>query len=88
MIQKLPASLSELQPDEGFQEKSIIRGIAGRPASETPALVGAKRGHIECEINVDSLAYWNDPQGNRDQEFVTPFKAKVSFRSPRDVGVG
>jgi len=45
--------------------------------SETPAVEGAKRGHIECEVNVDSLAYWNYPQGTRDQEFRSPFAAEV-----------
>ncbi len=44
----------------------MARGVAGRPANETPALDGASRAHIECDINVDSLAYWNDPQGTRD----------------------
>ena len=70
-------SLSELRPDEGFRGKSIIRGVAGRATSETPALVGAKRGHIDCDINVDSLAYWNDPQGERDINFISPFASKV-----------
>jgi hypothetical protein len=46
--------------------------------SETPALEGARRAHIECEINVDSLAYWNDPTGEKDQNFVSPFETQVS----------
>lgn len=41
---------------------------------ETPALVGASRGKIECDVNIDFMAYWNDPQGVRDREFVTPFR--------------
>lgn len=45
--------------------------------SDTPALEGAKRGHIECDLNVDSLAYWNDPQGRKDREFRSPFAAEV-----------
>ena len=76
-VQDITTSLSQLQPDEGFTEKSIIRGVAGRPTSETPALVGAKRGHIDCDVNVDSLAYWNDPQGERDISFESPFSSKV-----------
>ena len=51
----------------------------GRPANETPALDGASRAHIECDINVDSLAYWNDPQGTRDLSFKSPFAVEVYF---------
>ena len=51
----------------------LARGIAGRPMESTPALIGAKRGHVTCDTNVDSLAYWNEPQGNRDSTFITPF---------------
>lgn len=43
----------------------------------TPSLVGASRGSIECDINVDSMAYWNDPQGEKDMNFKSPFIAKV-----------
>ncbi len=75
--------LSDLRTDEGFKDKpGLSRGVAGRPASKTPALTGASRAHIECDVNVDSLAYWNDPQGTRDQEFVSPFRVKVrNFRT-------
>jgi len=52
------------------------------PLSETPALVGASRGHIECDVNVDSLAYWNDPQGSRDIEFTSPFIGESSVSPP------
>ena len=45
--------------------------------SETPALVGGKRGHLQCRQDIDSMAYWNDPQGTRDQEFVSPFRVEV-----------
>jgi hypothetical protein len=55
----------------------VARGVAGRPANETPALDGASRAHIECDINVDSLAYWNDPQGTRDLSFKSPFAVEV-----------
>jgi len=67
-------SLSDLKGDEGWRESHpLARGVAGRSMEETPALKGAQRAHIECEVNVDSLAYWNDPQGDRDRDFVSPF---------------
>lgn len=59
----------------------LARGVAGRPMEQTPALVGARRGHIECDVNVDSLAYWNDPQGDRDVHFSSPFEVKVCYFS-------
>lgn len=71
-------STGDLEPDYGFELKPVSRGVAGRPMPETPALIGAKRGHIQCDINVDSLAYWNSPQGTRDAEFRSPFAAEVS----------
>ncbi|KAK1748218.1 GDP-fucose protein O-fucosyltransferase family protein [Skeletonema marinoi] len=50
------------------------RGLAGRPMSETPAVLGAFRGHVSCDVNVDnSVVYWNEPQGHRDYAFKTPF---------------
>ena len=52
----------------------LARGVSGLPMSKTPALVGASRGKIICDVNVDSLAYWNDPQGSRDRDFVSPFR--------------
>jgi len=69
----------DLENDYGYVDKPLSRGVAGRPLLETPALVGAKRGHIECDVNVDSLAYWNSPQGVRDMEFHSPFALKVSL---------
>jgi hypothetical protein len=70
-------ALPDFLTDEGFTDKPVNRGVAGRPMSETPALEGASRAHIECDVNVDSLAYWNDPQGTRDREFASPFRVKV-----------
>lgn len=75
----LDIGLSDLQPDEGFKNKPVARGVAGRPASETPAVSGASRAHIECDVNIDSLAYWNDLTGDRDRNYVSPFKAEVRF---------
>ncbi len=52
----------------------LSRGLAGRPMSETPALLGAFKGHVTCDVNVDdSVVYWNEPQGHRDNAFKTPF---------------
>ena len=53
----------------------LARGVAGRKMSDTPALEGAAPGHIRCDLNVDDLAYWNDPQGHPDEGFVSPFAA-------------
>jgi hypothetical protein len=55
------------------KNRILARGVAGLPMSQTPALEGAKWGHIECDVNVDDYAYWNDPQGKRDQNFESPF---------------
>ncbi|KAL7459060.1 hypothetical protein ACHAWC_010805 [Mediolabrus comicus] len=52
----------------------LARGVAGLPMSQTPALIGAKHGSIQCGgQNFDDLAYWNDPQGELDTNFVSPF---------------
>jgi hypothetical protein len=78
---KVPTyALQDLAPDVGFRDKKVARGVAGRPERDTPALDGARRAHIECEINVDSLAYWNDPQGKRDDDFVSPFRVPDADR--------
>ena len=61
-----------------WQSKPLARGLAGRPMEETPALIGAQRAHVECDIPVDSLAYWNNPIGDRDENYVPPFKPKLS----------
>lgn len=53
----------------------LARGVAGLPMEQTPALVGASRGKIECDVNVNFMSYWNDPQGDRDRNFVSPFRA-------------
>lgn len=66
-------ALDQLKQDTEFRAKPMARGVSGRPISETPALVGGSRAHVECDINVDSLAYWNDPQGQRDVDFKSPF---------------
>jgi len=72
---KLPpvVRVSEMETDEIFSGKPVKRALAGRSKNETPALFGASRGTVKCDLNVDSMAYWNDPQGTRDQEFISPF---------------
>jgi hypothetical protein len=75
--QKIDIGIKDLRPDDGFREKPVARLLAGRELSQTPAVVGAKRAHIECDVNVDSLAYWNDPRGERDENFKSPFSVQV-----------
>lgn len=63
---------------------SLARGISGLPISQTPALVGAKHGTIRCpsstsdenSFHMNQLAYWNEPQGDADISFVSPFAPK------------
>mmetsp|Transcript_5995 Transcript_5995/g.7636 ORF Transcript_5995/g.7636 Transcript_5995/m.7636 type:complete len:605 (+) Transcript_5995:30-1844(+) len=64
---------SDVNSNQIVSDNHLGRGISGLPMSETPALVGASRGHIDCEVDVDRLVYWNDPQGTRDVEFKSPF---------------
>ena len=42
--------------------------------------IGSKRGHINCNENVDFLvSYWNDPRSDQDRIFESPFiKAPVT----------
>ena len=74
------AELTDTNADE--PRSPLARGVSGLPLSQTPALVGGKRGHIDCDIDVDFLAYWNDPQGTRDQEFASPFAETKEVGSP------
>lgn len=71
-------AVGDLTPDVGFTDRPVARGIAGLPLEKTPAVKGAKRGHIECDVNVDALAYWNDPPGKLDESFDSPFRVEVS----------
>ena len=71
-------TMVDLHPDPtDWQSKPLARGLAGRPMEETPALIGAQRAHIECDLPVDSLAYWNNPIGDRDKNYESPFKPKL-----------
>ncbi|KAL7443230.1 hypothetical protein ACHAXM_008859 [Skeletonema potamos] len=74
-------SVSNIQGNDNIIEQSnkdhslqLARGVSGLPMSQTPALIGAKHGSIQCDNdNYDDLAYWNDPQGDLDVGFVSPF---------------
>jgi len=62
-------------PKRKRMSDQISRGEIGLPMTQTPALVGAQPGHIQCDgVDADSLAYWNDPRGEFDVKFETPFK--------------
>lgn len=56
----------------------LARGVSGLPLPQTPALMGASRGRINCDVKVDSLAYWNDPQGYTDRHFVSSFRPSTT----------
>ena len=73
LLEKAKEATQKHIPAQGAQDTGLARGVSGLPMSQTPALIGAGRAHIECDVNVDDMAYWNDPQGTRDQEFVSPF---------------
>lgn len=79
----IPTHIDELHPDpsDWTTTQPVARGVAGRTLEQTPALVGAQRAHIECDVNVDSLAYWNDPQGTRD---ATNLLSSSPFAVPTD----
>ena len=78
-----PNSISPIGPflnitllkDPKPRPNHLARGMFGMPMSKTPALEGGSRGAIKCDVNVDSLAYWNDPQGAFDRSFASPFRA-------------
>ena len=73
----------QLAPKETLppsQLNNLGRGVAGLPLPQTPALLGATRGTIVCgdddadDVDVEMMAYWNQPQGLRDREFQTVFR--------------
>jgi hypothetical protein len=77
-----PAKIQQQQQGGGVS--SLARGVSGLPMSQTPALIGAKRGHIDCDVNIDDVVYWNDPQGTRDENFESPFATPSSSDSGRE----
>lgn len=74
-------AVSELQTDEGIDRSKIGRGVS---AVKTPSryLSNAERAHIECDINVDSLAYWNIGE---TQPETNPFQSEgyITFAPDR-----
>lgn len=74
IVQHDSSDNANLQSNTDDHSMPLARGVAGLPMSQTPALVGAKHGTIQCDSeNYDDLAYWNDPQGEPDIAFVSPF---------------
>ena len=63
----------ERHRQEDKVNRSVARGVSGLKLAQTPAVIGAKPGHVECDVNVDDLVYWNDPQGRKDADFLPPF---------------
>lgn len=58
----------DAQPIEAPEERPLARGYSGLPMSQTPALVGARRGTVECDVDVKyvcspNLLYTNSPYG-------------------------
>ena len=66
------------------------RGFSGLPPNQTPALVGARRGHIHCKdthpavesVISSMLAFWNDPVGTRDYNAGLPDVISHPFIMP------
>jgi GDP-fucose protein O-fucosyltransferase len=58
----------------------LVRGVNKYPLSKTPALLGAQRGHVNCDVPIDQdkIVYWSSPQGDRDQAFKSPFAPPVT----------
>ena len=76
----LDLSVEDLIPDTGFAQKPIARGVAGS-AVNSPGLVEAVRASIECDVNVDSLAYWNE---DHQDNFVSPFAVNTNVAYDKD----
>ncbi len=66
------------------------RGFSGLPSDQTPALDGARRGHIHCNDTLPAveavlssmLAFWNDPPGLRDRDAGSPNVEPHPFVAP------
>ena len=58
--------------------KKEVKYFDKLPSDKTPCLEGSKKGHINCDVDVDFLVYWNDPQGTLDRNFISPFAEKSS----------
>ena len=71
---EMPEEVEEQGDTSKSESKQhLARGVSGLPMAQTPALLGASPGHVDCDVDVDDIVYWNDPQGTRDQEFKSPF---------------
>lgn len=57
--------------------------MSGLPLDQTKAVLGARRAIITCDEDVSKLAYWNEPQGNRDYMFTTPYRDKTPGAKPK-----
>jgi len=69
--------------DNAATSDTMSHAVDALKQYQTPALVGAKKGHITCDSNVNSLAYWNDPQGNRDYTFSSPYRNNQPDAKPK-----
>eukprot|EP00956_Cyclotella_meneghiniana_P004207 scaffold5177_cov73-Cyclotella_meneghiniana.AAC.2 len=63
--------------------KPVARGVSGLPLGQTKAVFGARRAIITCDEDVSKLAYWNEPQGDRDYIFTTPYRDKTPGAKPK-----
>jgi hypothetical protein len=61
----------------------VARGVSGLPLDQTKAVLGAKRAKITCDASVSDLAYWNEPQGDRDYMFETPYQDNTPGSKPK-----
>jgi hypothetical protein len=78
-------TVGDLETDENKIDRSVIgRGVAAVSTTTllSPLLAPAQRAHIDCDINVDSLAYWNIGEL---QPKVNPFHSEgyISFAPDR-----
>ena len=68
---RVTTSLSLLR---GIQQELLPPSSSSSSSSVPEPLRGAQRAPIHCpELNVQSLAYWNDPIGTRDEQYTSPF---------------
>ncbi len=69
--------------DHAAADDAMSQAVDAYKRYQTPALLGAKKGRIICDANVDSLVYWNDPQGNRDYTFSSPYRNNQPDAKPK-----
>ena len=75
------------QGGAGAADGTLARGVSGLPMEKTPALIGAKHGAIRCPASdyprINDLAYWNEPQGGLDVDFISPFSQPSNSSNAR-----